>query len=186
MRLILLDGGPASGKNTLGELIVSELNKQSDKAVLFDLDNDVEAINPTWIWTDKQQETIDQEKARENFAKKIDIALQQGAIVVAIGERLITKENISGFVQRLKTIPAIQLFHLNVPYSLRESRLDDRGPHSLIDLAKDQRERDKNTKWYGYVYENVNLPQVDAQKIVELIKSKHGLIEGIIGSNVIR
>ncbi len=177
MRLILLDGGPASGKNTLGELIVAELNQQSVKAFLMDLDNDVESINPTWTWNDPRQESIDQEQARVNFARKIDSHLQQEVDVVAIGERFITKENITSFISRLTSSPKIQLFHLSVPYLLRESRLDERGPHPLIDLAKDQKDRDENTRWYGYVYENENVPTVDAQKIVELINDNQGLID---------
>jgi len=37
MKLILLDGGPACGKNTLGALLVEEFSKKGEKAVLLDL-----------------------------------------------------------------------------------------------------------------------------------------------------
>lgn len=42
MRLILIDGGPASGKNTLRSLLVIKLKTQKENTVLFDLDTYVE------------------------------------------------------------------------------------------------------------------------------------------------
>ena len=60
MKLILIDGGPASGKNTLGSLLVQKFQKQSNKAILLDLDTFVEELNQTWIWDDKQKEKEDE------------------------------------------------------------------------------------------------------------------------------
>lgn len=70
MKLILIDGGPASGKNTLGTLLVEKLKTTGENVILLDLDSYVERINPSWIWSNKDQERQDQLKARENFAKK--------------------------------------------------------------------------------------------------------------------
>lgn len=178
MKLILLDGGPASGKNTLGSLLVQQFQKQSGKAILLDLDTYVEQLNPTWIWNDKIKEENDQQKARINFGKEIDDYLRQNFVVIAIGERFLTKEDISNFIGRLKTLPSqIYLYHLSVPFQLRAERLDKRGPHSLIDLAKDQKDRDANPKWYGYIYENVNSEEIDSENLFKLIQANQGLLD---------
>ena len=177
MKLILIDGGPASGKNTLGNLLVDEFKKLGNKAKLLDLDVYVEELNPSWIWDNKQQEEKDQQKARENLAQDINKHLSKDFIVIIIGERFLTKEDISNFINRLKITPSIYLYHLSIPFSLRVQRLDERGPHSLIDLKKDQRERDLNTKWYGYVYENVSSEKIDARDLFRLIQDNQGLLD---------
>lgn len=184
MKLILLDGGPASGKNTLGILLVQLFQKLNNNAVLLDLDKYVEQINPSWIWQNKQKEKTDQQKARNNFAKVINKYLQQDFIVIAIGERFITKKNIISFISKLKINFPIYLYHLSVPFSLRSQRLSKRGPHSLIDLEKDQRDRDLNTKWYGYIYNNINSPIEDAESIFKLIQNNKGLLDrSLLGIN---
>ena len=178
MKLILIDGGPASGKNTLGTLLVQKFMEPGNKFILLDLDIYVEEINPSWIWEDKQTERIDQQKARENFAQDIDQYLQRGFSVIAIGERYLTKEDIVNFIKRLEVkCPTYYLYHLNPPLELRKQRLEQRGPCSLIDLEKDQRERDSNAKWHGYVYENINSPIEDAENIMGLIQNDEGLLD---------
>ena len=178
MKLILIDGGPAAGKNTLGILLFQKFQKQGDKAILLDLDTYVEQLNPTWIWNDKTKERSDQQKARVDFAEAIDNYIQQKYVVIAIGERFLAKEDISNFIGRLKTLPShVYLYHLSVPFPLRTKRLDKRGPHSLIDLAKDQQDRDSNPKWYGYIYENVNSEEIDAENLFKLIQDDQGLID---------
>ena len=72
MKLILIDGGPASGKNTLGKLLVDQFNKNGEKAILLDLDSYVEEFNPKWIWESKEQEEKDHLNARVNFVKDIN------------------------------------------------------------------------------------------------------------------
>lgn len=177
MKLILLDGGPASGKNTLGNLLVQEFQKLTHKALLIDLDDYVEKINPSWVWENKQKEEEDQQNARKGFVKDIVEYLKQDFIVIAIGERFITKEDIVNFIDRLKITIPIYLYHLSTPFSVRKQRLIERGRHSLIDLEKDQRERDSNVKWYGYVYENISTPEIDAGKLFKLIQDNKGILE---------
>ena len=160
-KLILIDGGPAAGKNTLGSLLIRKFQDQGNKAILLDLDTYVEELNSTWIWIDKQKEKEDQQKARVNFAEAIDSYIQQKYVVIAIGERFLAKEDISNFIGRLKTLPShVYLYHLSVPFPLRTKRLNKRGPHSLIDLAIDQQDRDSIPKWYGFIYENVNSEEI--------------------------
>jgi len=177
MKLILFDGGPASGKNTLGILLVQEFQKRGNKAILLDLDVYVEELNPSWIWKSKQKEEKDQQKARENFARDINKYLQEDYIVIAFGERFFTKEGIANFINKLKIISPTYLYHLNIPFSLRAQRLDKRGPHSKINLEKDQRDRDSNVKWYGYIYENVNSARIDARNLFKLIQDNQGLLD---------
>ncbi len=177
MKLVLIDGGPASGKNTLGVLLVQALEKQDSKAILFDLDTYVEKINPTWTWEEERIKNMDLENARVNFAKDIDKYLQLDFEVITIGERFLTKADVANFISRLKSSSPTYLYHLSVPFSLRTQRLRERGPHSLIDLDKDQRDRDSNIKWYGYIYENMNSPEKDAVNIMKLIQNNKGLLD---------
>lgn len=172
-KLILIDGGPASGKNTLGELLIKIFG---DKAVLLDLDIYVEKFNPTWVWKDDKQKEKDQLNARINIAKDIDKYLQQDYEVVVIGERFLRKDDVVHFTQRLKIISPVYLYHLAVPFVLREKRLHQRGPHSLIDLAKDQKDRDEIKDWPGYVYKNINSAEVDARNLMTLIKEGKGIL----------
>src|SRR3989338_10690083 len=97
-KLILIDGGPASGKNTLCEFLIQSFNNSGDKARLLDLDEYIEQFNPTWIWKDEAQKSQDQLNARVNIAKDIDKYLQQGYMVIVIGERFLTKDDVAHFV----------------------------------------------------------------------------------------
>ena len=178
MKLILIDGGPASGKNTLGELLVQKYSEPDNKFILLDLDIYVEKINPSWIWEDKHTEKKDQQEARTNFAEDIDKYMQHGFNVIAIGERFLTENDIVNFIKRLKVkFSGYFLYHLSPPFDLRKLRLEQRGPALLIDLGKDQRERDSNEKWYGYVYENVSTPLEDAEILKGLIQNDEGLLD---------
>lgn len=179
MKLILIDGGPASGKNTLGVLLSEKFNRLRVKAMLLDLDTYVEQLNPKWIWENEQQKNIDQLKARENIAKDIKKYLQDDFIVIVIGERFLTKNDLSIFFNKLGIACHVFLYHLSNPLSLRKQRLHDRGPHSLIDLEKDQKDRDGVKVWPGYVYKNINLPEEDATNIFKLIQNEKGLVNEI-------
>ena len=177
MKLIIIDGGPASGKNTLGNLLVQEFQKQDNKVVLLDLDTYVEEFNPKWIWENEQQKEKDQLNARINFAKDINKYLQDNFIVIAIGERFLTKEDIMRFMSKPKTTNPVYLYHLSTPFDIRLQRLHQRGPHSLIDLEKDQKDRDAVTTWPGYVYENINTPEEDVKNLIKLIQDNKGLLD---------
>ena len=78
-----------------------------------------------------------------------------------------TKNNIEGYTNKLLKKVPIYLYHLSAPYSLREQRFHERGPHSLIDLEKDQKDRDSVKEWPGYVYQNINSPEVDAMELLD-------------------
>lgn len=177
MKLILIDGGPASGKNTLGVLLAQKFNKFGTKAVLLDLDTYVEELNPKWIWENEQIKNTDQQKARENFAKDIKKYLQDDLTVIIIGERFLTISDLSVFFNKLEIVCQVFLYHLDIPLSLRKQRLHDRGPHSLIDLEKDQKDRDEVKVWPGHIYKNINLPKEDAINLFKLIQNEKGLID---------
>lgn len=177
MKLIIIDGGPASGKNTLGNLLVQEFQKQGNKAILLDLDVYVEEFNPKWVWENKQQEEKDQLNSRMNIVRDIDKYLQNNFIVIVIGERFLTKDDITRFISKLKIKCLVCLYHLSIPFALRKQRLHKRGPHSLIDLEKDQKDRDEIKSWSGYVYENVNTPEEDVKNLIKLINENKGLLD---------
>ena len=174
--LILIDGGPASGKNTLGKILVEKFNKQGNKSILLDLDSYVEKICPAWIWNDEGQKGKDLLNAGMNFIKNINKYLEAGLIVIAIGERFLRKKDVAKYTSNLSVKQSVYLYHLKIPLDLRRERLKQRGQHSLIDLDKDQKERDAIKKWPGYVYQNTNLPDVDASNLMKLVKNGLGLI----------
>jgi shikimate kinase len=176
MKLILIDGGPASGKNTLGELLVKKLLGLGEKAILLDLDNYVEQYNPKWIWETDEQKEKDQKNARINFSKDITKYLKENYDVIAIGERFLTMEDARSFISKISTKCVVYLYHLSAPFELRKKRLHSRGPHSLIDLEKDQKDRDVVKEWPGYVYENINSPEEDAENLMRLIQNGQGSI----------
>lgn len=163
-------------KNTLGSLLVEEFLKLGSKVILLDLDTYVEEINPAWIWENKQLEKTDQLKARENFLGDINKHLQENYTIIVIGERFLTNDDITVFIKRLKLTCSVYLYHLSIPISLRKKRLTKRGPHSLIDLEKDQKDRDRIKKWPGYVYKNINSPETDAKNLMKLIQMNKGII----------
>jgi len=176
MKLIIIDGGPASGKNTLGVLLLERFRRLGNKAVLLDLDTYVEKLNPKWIWNSKKLESKDQLKARENFARDIKKYLRDSFDVIMIGEKFLSKDYLFDFLNKLRVDCNVYLYHLIIPLSIRIQRLKDRGPHSLIDLDKDQKERDAVRDWPGYIYENLNSPEDDALNLFTLIQNKKGLI----------
>jgi len=177
MKLIILDGGPASGINTLGSLLIKLMIDQGENAILLDLDSYVETYNPKWIWDSKETEEKDQRQARMDFGESICKHLAAGLTVIAIGERILTKADLDRFMERIPVSSPLYLFHLSIPLSLRKQRLTERGPHSLIDLDKDQRDRDEIAHWPGYVYKNINTPEVDTANLLKLIQEYKGLTD---------
>jgi len=179
MKLIIIDGGPASGKNTLGGMLVEELSSSGEKVILLDLDSFVEKYNPEWVWVSEEQKTHDQSQAQQDFALNIDKYIQNDFSVIAIGERILSQQDLITFAKRLETHPHIYLYHLNVPFSIRKERLIKRGPHTQINLEADQAARDNVTTWPGHIYENINTTLVDAKNLLDLINSGAGYITDI-------
>ena len=177
MKLIIIDGGPTAGKNTIGALLLERFCELGHKAILLDLDTYVEQLSPRWIWTDKRRENEDQLKARSNYIDDIRKYLQDNYTVIAIGERFLSKQYLNSFLNKATEISSVYLFHLSVPFSLRKKRMIERGPHSRIRLEEDQNDRDQVKVWPGYVYENTNLPEEDVLNIFLLIQNKKGFIE---------
>ena len=176
MRLILIDGSPAAGKNTLGELLVKKLLELGKKAILLDLDSYVEQFNQHWIWDSDEQREKDQKNARINLSTGINKYLKEGYDVISIGERFLTTEDLRDFISKIPASRPTYVYHLSSPFILREKRLHSRGTHSLIDLVKDQKDRDTIKEWPGYVYENVNSPEEDAENLTRLIQDGQGLV----------
>lgn len=177
MKLILIDGGPASGKNTLGEMLVIELNETGEKSILLDHDVYVEKLCPTWIWTSDKQKENDLLSAVANFIEDINIYLQKNFTVIAIGVRFLSLDDLAIYTSKLVSKCPVYLYHLSVPIVLRKQRLDQRGPHSLIDLDQDQKDRDAIVIWPGHVYHNVNSPESDAKELMKLIQANKGLVD---------
>jgi hypothetical protein len=173
MKLILIDGGPASGKNTLGELLISKLG---EKSILLDLDTYVEQYNPKWIWDTEETKEKDQMNARVDIVSDVNKYLKEDYNIIVIGERFLSISDVNKFMTDIQTVCTVYLYHLSVPFELRERRLHLRGPHSLIDLKKDQHDRDVIKVWPGYVYENINSPEIDATNLHQLIKNDEGLV----------
>lgn len=158
--------------------MAEKLREVGNKTILLDLDTYVEEFNPSWIWENKKQEENDQQKARMNFTKDIRKHLKENYIVIAIGERILTTNDLSVFIDKLKVTCSVYLYHLNLPLALRKQRLHKRGPHSLIDLEKDQKEREKIKTMPGYIYKNTNSPEEDASNMLQLIQNNEGFCAG--------
>ena len=95
MKLILIDGGPASGKNTLGKILSDDLNTLGNKSILLDLDNYVEEFCPTWIWDNNQQKEKDLSSARISLVNDINKHLKENIDIIVIGKRFFTKEDVA-------------------------------------------------------------------------------------------
>lgn len=177
MKLILIDGGPASGKSSLGHMLVNAIEKQGQQIILLDLDSYVEKYCPTWKWENEQQKEKDLLKAKTDFINAINQTLESNSSVIAIGDRFMAKGDIAKYTDKMNIKIPVHLFHLMVPLELREQRLHARGPHSLINLKQDQKDRDAIKDWPGYVYANVNSIEQDAENLLKLIQEGQGLIQ---------
>ena len=176
MKLILLEGGPAAGGNTLGERLVEGFRIQGEKSVLLDHDAYVEELCPNWIWPSQQQKEKDLSKARANHLNDINKYLAERFFVLAIGGVWLTNDDVRRYTSRLEVKTSVYLFHLNTPLSIRKQRLELRGPAPLIDLDKDQKERDQISSWPGHIYHNTNTPEMDAINLMKLINNGKGLV----------
>jgi len=176
MKLVLIDGGPASGKNTLGEILVDTFTQLGEKAILLDHDTYVEDLCPDWKWENTQQKELDLFTARQHFTAAIVEQIEKNTVIIAIGVRLFAKQDVEIYTRGISNEAQVYLFHLDVPFTLREERLRNRGPHSLINLAQDQADRDTVRFWPGYVYPNIHSPEEDAQQLFTLIQNSVGLI----------
>ncbi len=85
MKLILLEGSPASGKNTLGEIIVESYKAQREKVVLLDHDIYIDGLFPGWLRMSQQQKEREIIKARNKHLNEINKYLVEGFVVLAIG-----------------------------------------------------------------------------------------------------
>jgi adenylylsulfate kinase-like enzyme len=176
MKLILLEGGPASGKNALGEKLAEGFRTQGEKSVLLDHDTYVEELCPNWIWLSQQQKEKDLLKARLNHLNDINKYLVEGFVVLAIGGIWLTNDDVRKYTSNLEVKTPVFLFHLNAPLIIRKQREQQRGHNPVIDLDKEQKERDKISSWPGYIYPNVNTPEIDAINLLKLINDGKGLV----------
>jgi shikimate kinase len=176
MKLILLEGGPASGKNTLGEKLVECYKIKGEKSVLLDHDTYVEELCPNWTWPDQWQREKDLLKARTNHVNDINKYLVERFFVLAIGGVWLTNDDVKKYTSNLEVRAQVFLFHLSIPLELRKQRLEQRGPAPLINLEKDQKERDSILSWPGHIYQNINTPEIDAINLMNLISDGTGLI----------
>jgi len=176
MKLIFLEGGPASGKNTLGKKLVECFKIRGEKSVLLDHDTYVEELCPNWIWPSQQQREKDLSKARVNYLNDINKYLVKRFVVLAIGDIWLTNDDVKKYTSKLEVKTPVFLFHLNTPLRIKKQREEQRGHSPIIDLDKDQKERDQISSWPGYIYQNINAPEMDATNLMELINNEIGLI----------
>ena len=142
----------------------------------MDLDAYVEMYNSKWVWENNEQKEKDQLNARINFCEEISKYLKDDYDVIAIGERLLTAKEVQNFISKITASCTAYVYHLTVSFSTRVRRLHLRGSHSLIDLEKDQKDRDSIKNWPGYVYENIHSPEEDASNLFSLIRQGKGFI----------
>jgi hypothetical protein len=129
-----------------------------------------------WIWDNEEQRKKNRGAARTNIAQDVEKYLKDNFAVIVIGIRFLTVENIGDFMGLIAVKCPVHLYHLSVPFALREQRLNQRGAHALIDLPRDQKDRDAIKEWLGYRFENINSPEIDAENLMALIRNDKGLI----------
>jgi adenylylsulfate kinase-like enzyme len=176
MKLILLEGGPVSGKNTLGEKLVEGFKMQGKKSILLDHDTYVEQLCPNWIWPNKEQQEKDLSRARVNHLHDINKYLAKKFVVLAIGGVWLTNDDVRKYTSKLEVKTPVYLFHLNTPLKIRKQREEQRGHSLMIDLEKDQKQRDEILSWPGYIYHNTKTIETDAMNLLKLISDRIGLI----------
>lgn len=176
MKLILLEGGPASGKTTLGEKLVERFQAQGENSVLLDHDTYVEELCPDWTWPDEALKENDLARARAGHLKDINRYLAKNFVVVATGGLWLTAQDVSEYTSRLEVKTPVYLFHLDAPLDVRKQRLVRRGPAPRVNLDKDQEVRDAITSRPGHVYRNTAAPEREAANLMRLISAGAGLI----------
>jgi shikimate kinase len=176
MKLIFLEGGPASGKDVLGKKLVDCFRIQGEKSTLLDHDTYVEELRPTWVWLNEKSKAKDLKKVKIKYMKDINKYLANDFVVLAIGGTWLTDNDVKEYTSKLKMKTPVYLFHLNIPLNIRKQRLKQRGPAPLINLDKDQQQRDMITSWPGHIYQDINTPEIDAMNLMRLINQGIGLI----------
>lgn len=176
MKLILLEGGPASGKSTLGEMLVTQFRERGEKSVLLDHDTYVEELRPDWTWPDEASKKKDLAIAKEKHIREINRYLAERYTVLATGGVWVTSDDVHEYTVMLAGVVSVHLFHLNVPLNVRKQRFTGRGVAPQVNMDKDQKQRDRITSWPGHVYENTRTPEKDAANLMDLIDAGTGCI----------
>ena len=176
MKLILLEGGPVSGKSTLGEKIVEQFRAQGKKSVLLDHDIYVEDLCPDWTWPDEASKEYDLDRARAVHLRDINRYLAENYIVLATGGVWLTQNDVNEYTSGLEVKVPVYLFHLDIPLRLRKQRFNRRGVTPLINLDNDQWERNGIATWPGHIYHNTDTPETDALNLMKLIDAGTGLV----------
>jgi len=176
MRLIFLEGSPASGKSTLGEKLVEGYKAMGRKAVLLDHDIYIDGLFPGWFQMSQQQKESEIIKARNKHLDDINKHLLEGFVFVAIGGIWLTNDDVTKYTNNLKVKTQVFLFHLDAPLEVQKRREVQRGHNPMIDLDQWQKERDQISSWPGYIYPNVNTPEIDAINLMKLINDERGVV----------
>lgn len=177
IKIIILNGGVASGKTTVSKLVVKKLKKGNIDAVFIDLDDAVERLNPEFEWNSDKDRLRDWLSARKTCAIKTINNLKAGKEVIMVGPFL-TKEEISGYLRHINLKVNVFLFTLVIPLEVRLKRNNERKfSNPTEDLIMQQKTIDKLLpKVLGQKTTNLTSPKETAEKILEFIGKNKGRI----------
>jgi thymidylate kinase len=172
-KIIMINGLIASGKNTIGELLVKHFNENGTTAEFYDIDKAVEEINPTNTWGNEEDTLKVWLQARKNYAEKANNS--ESEVIVVVGP-FFSKAEIKGYIDYIdKEIP-LYLFMLDTPVDIRIERNKHRSrsndPKDITDQeASYQKIKDS---LYGGMVKNDGPMEETIKQITEQIDADQG------------
>ncbi len=177
MQIILINGLIASGKTTLGKLLVDEFTKKRIRASFIDIDDEVLQINSNFLWDNVVNKRKDWLKARRSAAIKANVNQRQGIITVIAGP-FFQRDEISGFVSFLKDDPVTFLFNLHLSLKVRLHR-DKKRLHTndIATLKEQEQSFELLEERYGFDINNQNSTEEALKQIQCALAEDRGKLQ---------
>ena len=162
MKNIVLIGIMGCGKTTVGKLLAEKLNIN-----FVDLDAEIEKdtkmkISDIFSTYGEEYFRNIEEKTAEKFSKKSDL-------IISAGGGIITKENSINFLKQSGTVIFIQRdLEKIIKNNLSDRPFLKNNPSAIYDIM--EKRRKLYEKYSDFSVENDTLPEITAEKIIEIIK----------------
>jgi len=175
-KIIVLNGLIASGKTTIGKELVKALNNSGEKAVFFDLDDEVLSLNLNDSTASNEERLKTWLHARKNIALQTLKSLKSHKTVVIAGPFYFPDE-IEGFTTYITIDIPIYLFTLDTNLTNRLERNSKRlPPNDSQDIHEQEEKIKKLRKEYGYTIESNG----SINEVIETIRKLLPLSKGLI------
>jgi uridine kinase len=174
--VILLNGAIASGKTTTGRLLERTLREQGHSVCFYDLDEEIQKVNPNMVWSDEKKQLHDWLRMRKHIAEAINHDIQQKKVVVVSGP-FFTKPEIKGLIDYIADDISVFLFTLHVSLEQRIAREKIRNRNAKSVLMDQEQLLAELLEKFGSVVENMNEPKITVMTILQLVAMREGLLE---------